>query len=166
MVQLRGLQDADLAEVLRIQDACYVEIVPESRASLRAKILASPATCFAAETASGVVGYLITVPVRYPELPALDAPACEVALDADTLYLHDLAVAEAGRGTGAASALVDSALQAGRARGLKHACLVAIQDSSRYWQRFGFAPVAPPDGRVAGKLASYGAGARLMRAAL
>lgn len=153
-----------MPDVLRIQDACYSAIEPESAESLRAKILASPHTCFAAVTAAGVVGYLITVPVLYPDLPALDAPTFEVPPDADTLYLHDLAVTDAGRGVGAGRTLVLSALDAGRARGLASACLVAIQDSVRYWERFGFAAVVPPGDRVAAKLASYGATAQLMRA--
>lgn len=150
--------------VLRIQDACYSAIVPESAESLRAKILASPGTCFAAETAAAMVGYLVTVPIAYPDLPALDAPTFEVPPAADTLYLHDLAVTDGGRGVGAGRTLVLSALDAGRARGLASACLVAIQDSVRYWERFGFVAVAPPSDRIAAKLASYGTTAQLMRA--
>ena len=155
-----------MADVLRIQAACYREIVPESEASLRAKVLASPATCFVAEAAAGVVGYLISAPVRFPDLPALDATNFQVAADADTLYIHDLAIADAGRGTGAGQAMVRAAIDAARSRGLGKACLVAIQDSLRYWERFGFESVTTPPGRVAAKLASYGAAARLMRAVI
>lgn len=155
-----------MADVLRIQAQCYREIVPESRASLHAKVLASPTTCFVAETAAGAVGYLISVPVLYPDLPPLDAPTFVPAPGADTLYLHDLAVADAGRGTGAGRALVSAGLDAGRARGLQNACLVAIQDSSPYWEQFGFERTAAANERVAAKLASYGAAAQLMRAAI
>ncbi|HET8744457.1 MAG TPA: GNAT family N-acetyltransferase [Ramlibacter sp.] len=153
-------------DVLRIQAQCYSEIVPESRASLRAKVHASPGTCFVAEAAAGVVGYLIAVPVLYPELPALNAPSFEAARDTDTLYIHDLAVADAGRGTGAGQALVRAAMAAAKARGLEKACLVAIQGSVRYWEQFGFEPVAAPPDHAAAKLASYGAAARLMQATL
>jgi len=155
-----------MADVLRIQDQCYLEITPESGASLRAKVLASPNTCFAAEAAAGVVGYLIAVPILYPDLPALNSPSFEIARDADTLYIHDLAVADCGRGTGAGRTLVRSAMIAAGARGLRNACLVAIQDSVRYWAQFGFTPVAPPSDRVAVKLASYGVAAQLMRATM
>ena len=154
-----------MRDVLRIQEDCYVEIEPESRGSLEAKIVASPGTCLLAENADGVVGYLIAVPVRYPDLPALNAPSFHLETDVDTLYIHDLAVAATGRGTGAGRALVLSVLDAARSRGLASACLVAIQDSVPYWEQFGFQVNGKPPGRVAAKLASYGADAQLMQAA-
>jgi predicted N-acetyltransferase YhbS len=160
------MEPAHLREVLRIQDECYVEIEPESRESLQAKLLASPGTCLVAATAAGVVAYLIAVPVRYPELPALNVPYFQVASDADTLYIHDLAVADTGRATGAGRALVRAALDAARARGLSRACLVAIQGSAPYWKQFGFEQTEARTTAVAAKLASYGAGARLMRTSL
>lgn len=39
-----------MPDVLRIQDQCYTDIVPESAQSLRAKVHASPSTCFVAES--------------------------------------------------------------------------------------------------------------------
>ena len=166
MIQLKALAAAHMPDVLRIQDGCYVEIEPESRESLQAKILASPGTCLVAESAAGVVGYVIAIPVRYPDLPALNAPTFQPATAADTLYIHDLAVADAGRGTGAGRALVRSAIDAAKGRGLASACLVAIQGSMPYWEQFGFEKVAAPPDRVAAKLASYGPAAQLMRASL
>ncbi|MEJ5990475.1 GNAT family N-acetyltransferase [Ramlibacter sp. PS3R-8] len=155
-----------MADVLRIQDSCYVDIEPEARESLQAKILASPSTCLVAEIAGDVVGYLIAAPILYPDLPELNAPTFQLAANADTLYLHDLAIANAARGTRAGRALVRAAMEVAKEGDLTGACLVAIQGSVRYWEQLGFEIVeAPPDG-VAAKLASYGAAARLMRAAL
>ncbi len=163
MSVVRPLRPADLAEVLRIQAACYTQIVPESPRSLGAKAAASPATCFVADAGAGRLhAYLIAVPVRYPELPALGAETFDVAAGADVLYLHDLAVAPEGRGTGVADRLVHAVLEAGRQRGWPRACLVAIQQSAGFWQRFGFAPAEPPSAALAAKLASYGEGAQLM----
>jgi ribosomal protein S18 acetylase RimI-like enzyme len=152
-----------MADVLRIQEYCYTEIEPESSESLQAKIVASPATCLLAESSEGAVGYLIAVPIVYPNLPALNAPMFELSKGADTLYIHDLAVASAGRGKGVAQALVRTAIDAAKRSGLARACLVAIQNSQKFWEQFGFEVVAEPANELKAKLASYGAGAQLMR---
>ena len=164
MIQLGLLNIEHMADVLRIQDYCYTEIEPESSESLQAKIVASPATCLLAESSEGAVGYLIAVPIVYPNLPALNAPMFELSTGADTLYIHDLAVASAGRGKGVAQALVRSAIDSGKRSGLSKACLVAIQNSQSFWEQFGFEVVAEPANELKAKLASYGADAQLMRA--
>ena len=164
MIQLGLLSIEHMADVLRIQDYCYTEIEPESSESLQAKIVASPATCLLAESSEGAVGYLIAVPIIYPNLPALNAQMFELSAGADTLYIHDLAVASAGRGKGVAQALVRTAIDAGKRSGLSKACLVAIQNSQSFWQQFRFEAVEEPADAVTTKLASYGAGAQLMRA--
>jgi ribosomal protein S18 acetylase RimI-like enzyme len=144
MIQLKSLKTTDMAEVLRIQDYCYTEIEPESFDSLQAKILASLSTCLIAESSDGAVGYLIAVPIIYPNLPALDSPTFELAAGVDTLYIHDLAVDKAGRGKGVAQALVRASIDAAKGRGLSRACLVAIQNSQSFWEQFGFETVAEP----------------------
>jgi predicted N-acetyltransferase YhbS len=165
-VSIRPMRDDDMARMLRIQDECYSEIVPESAAALRAKFHASTASCFVACIAGEVVAYLIAVPVEYPFIAALHGTEVGVPGRPDCLYLHDLAVSEAGRGTRAGQALVRAALGfAGRA-GWRRACLVAIQGSDSYWARFGFQPVDPLPAGIAAKLAGYGQGARLMALAL
>lgn len=165
-MRLRGMVEADLDAVVRIQAACYTAIVPESAASLAAKLRAAPATCLVAADGPAVTGYLLALPVAYPALPALDAPTCEVPSGADALYLHDLALAPAARGTGAASGLVDMALAHARALGWRRACLVAIQQSQAFWERFGFRAVPEPAPELAAKLRSYGADAQLMTVVL
>ena len=164
MIQLSLLRREHMADVLRIQDYCYTEIEPESLESLQAKILASPSTCLIAESSESAVGYLIAVPIIYPHLPTLNAPTFELPADADTLYIHDLAIHGAGRGKGVAQALVRASIDAAKRSGLSRACLVAIQNSQSFWEQFEFEVVAEPADEFTAKLASYGADAQLMRA--
>jgi predicted N-acetyltransferase YhbS len=89
-----------------------------------------------------------------------------LAAGADTLYIHDLAVTDAGRGEGAGRALVRCAMSAARTLNLRSACLIAIQGSAPYWEQIGFEVVSAPSTLVAAKLASYGAAAQLMLAPL
>ncbi|WP_115766709.1 GNAT family N-acetyltransferase [Massilia oculi] len=65
--------------------------------------------------------------------------------DADTLYLHDLAVDPRALGRGLARALVEHLLDLGRGLDLPHAALVSVQDSTRFWNGFGFEARATSD---------------------
>ena len=161
-LRVAPLSDVHAADVARIQQECYGVAHIETAQSLAAKWRASPGTCFIAEAGRGVVAYLVAVPVRYPALPAWNAPSIEVPADADALYLHDLAVSRQARGWGAGRTLVEAALQRARADGYPQACLVAVQDSTAFWQGFGFEVVLPPTSQVEAKLATFGASARLM----
>ncbi|WP_298925122.1 GNAT family N-acetyltransferase [uncultured Ramlibacter sp.] len=162
-VRIEPMQEADMACVLAVQAQCYTAIVPESAQSLRAKLLAAPQSCFVARRGAAMVGYLVALPLRWPELPALDSPDCLLPAQPDTLYLHDLALAAPARGSGAGRALVDAALAQAALWRLPQAALVAIQDSARYWQALGFRALAAQGQPLQAKLASYGAGAVLMR---
>lgn len=152
---VRPMQAADIAAVLAIQAVCYTAIVPESRTSLLAKLAASPSTCFIAGAGGDILGYLIALPWQFASPPLLNAESCRLPSVPDCLYLHDLAVAPAGRGGGAGQLLVETFL--GRLRDLRlpRACLVAIQNSAAYWARYGFRTV-PPSAPLQAKLASYG----------
>lgn len=160
---IRPLQAQDMPAVMRIQAACYSAIVPESPQSMGAKLRAAPAFCHGAWRGEVLVGYLLTLPLRGLELPPLDAPTCTLARQPDALYLHDLALSPAARGSGAGQMLVQAALTVGVRRGLRQALLVAIQGSRPYWQRQGFAVLDDVPAATQAKLASYGADARLMR---
>lgn len=77
------------------------------------------------------------------------------------LYLHDLAVAPAGRGAGIGRALVARAFELAARAGLPEAQLIAVEGADRWWAGLGFRePPIPPD--LAAKVAAYGPRARWM----
>lgn len=160
-VTIRPMLPADLDAVLRVQAACYPPEMQEAAAVVKARLDAAAATCLVACDADGVCGYLFAYPSRLGSVTDLGAPF-EVAPDADTLYLHDLAVDPRALGRGLARALVEHLLDLGRglalSRPLSHVALVSVQDSSRFWSGFGFAARATGD---AGLL-TYPAGAVYM----
>jgi len=139
---------ADLDAVLRVQAACYPPPMQEAAAVVKARLDAAAATCLAARDADGVCGYLFAYPSRLGLVTDLGAPF-EIAPDADTLYLHDLAVDPRALGQGLARALVEHLLDLGRGQGwsrpLSHAALVSVQDSTRFWNGLGFAARATND---------------------
>ena len=148
---------ADLDAVLRVQAACYPPAMQEAAQVIKARLDAAAATCLAACDADGVCGYLFAYPSRLGRVTDLGAPF-DIAPDADTLYLHDLAVDPRALGWGLGRALVEHLLDLGRGLDLSHAALVSVQDSTRFWSGFGFVAQATPD---AGLL-TYPAGAVYM----
>lgn len=148
---------ADLDAVLRVQAACYPPSMQEAGPVVLARMLAAPATCAVGVDADGVCGYLFAYPSRRGAVTALDAPF-GVAPDADTLYLHDLALHPRALGQGLARALVATLLDGARDAGLAQAALVSVQDSAAFWRALGFAARACDDAA----LGAYPAGAVYM----
>ena len=164
-VVVRGMRVEDIPAVLEIQSLCYDATKLESEESFLAKLNASPASCFIAMLAEGPAGYLVSVPIEAHNPPPLNSPVYLVPRVPDSLYLHDLAVHGRARGSGVASALIQAYFNKLRQLGLRLACLTAVNESVAYWERYGFRVVAPV-GSVAGRMATYGDGARYMRLAL
>ncbi|MCK6395137.1 GNAT family N-acetyltransferase [Zoogloea sp.] len=158
---IRSARLADLPAILHIQARCYSAIVPESAASMGAKLAAAPDTCFVACRGEQIVAYLLALPWRFDAPPCLDATECHLPGQPDTLYLHDLAVDPAARGSGAADSLVQAFLSALARLPLPRASLIAIQGSAPWWARHGFARV-PVDEALAARLAGYGEDAAYM----
>lgn len=141
---IRPMLPTDLDAALRVQAACYPAPMQEPGAVLAARLDAARASCLVGCDAQGVCGYLFAYPSRLGRVTDLGAPFA-VAPDADSLYLHDLAVDPRALGRGLARALVDEMLGLARKLGLAHAALVSVQDSTRFWSGFGFMPHATTD---------------------
>lgn len=98
-------------------------------------------------------GYLLSHPWRAGTVPALNALLGAIPADADTFYVHDLALLNPARGTGAAAMIVGEILRHARGIGLPSVSLVAVNGSLPFWHKHGFRPVDVPE--LADKLASY-----------
>ncbi|MET3927308.1 GNAT family N-acetyltransferase [Devosia sp. 2618] len=105
-------------------------------------------------------GYILSHPWRFGELPALNSALGHLPEDADTYYLHDLALLPAARGTGAAAMIVGDILRHARHSGFTSTSLVAVNGSVPFWYKHGFRAVKAPE--LAEKLASYEQAAQFM----
>lgn len=161
---------SDLPAVLAVQAACYAPPFVEAAATLRARLATAPDTAWVAEiteitriaTADRVpCAYLTAYRSRLGRVTPLGGDF-HPAAQADTLYLHDLAVTPARAGSGCGGRLVALALDAAGREGL-HVALVSVGDSLAFWQRHGFR-IAPPaaDATQRAHLASYPGDARYM----
>ena len=133
---IRPMLPFDLDAVLRVQAACYPPAMQEAGEIVLQRMTAATGTCLVADNA-GVCGYLFAYPSRLGQITDLGAPF-EIAPQADTLYLHDLAVDPRALGRGLARTLVDTCLALGRANAMTHSALVSVQDSARFWQALGY----------------------------
>ena len=105
-------------------------------------------------------GYLLSHPWRLGTVPELNALLGAIPPDPDTFYVHDLALLNPARGTGAAAMLVGEILRHARLHGFKTISLVAVNGSLPFWHKHGFRVLDVPALRE--KLQSYEHSARYM----
>jgi ribosomal protein S18 acetylase RimI-like enzyme len=162
-VMMRPMTEADLEGVLAVQAACYPPAMQEAAAVVLARLRAAPGTTLVASDEGGVCAYVFAYPSLRGKVTPLGA---QFALpDApDTLYIHDLAVAPRALGRGLARGLAHALMERGQAHGLRHAALVSVQDSRRFWEGLGYRFDAAR--RACAALASYPDGALYMTRAL
>lgn len=151
---VRAMRADDIDAVLAIQLACYGEGFVEDGALILRRLATAPHTGWVAEHGGAVRAYLAAYPSRPGKLTPLHGEF-DVATDADTLYLHDLAVDPAAGGQGLGPLLVRHALDHARRAGWRHSTLVSVQASQAFWARQGYAPAAPADAAQQARLATY-----------
>lgn len=109
-----------------------------------------PEGCMVLRTRHTIQGYLISHPWhRHSPIP-LDTELGQLPLDADCLYLHDIAIRPAARGSGAAQNAIAYIEQLARQHSLNTIALVSLPAATRFWHRAGY-EARPCDG-----LQSYG----------
>ena len=150
----RPMAPSDLAAVERLGNTIH-QAHPERPEVFAERLALCPEGCHALSSLGGNLdGYIISHPWTLGSPPPLDTLLRPLPAQPDTWYIHDLALHERARGTGAAQAIV-ARLAAAHALPLS---LIAVGRSPGFWARQGFAPATLPQG----KLASYGEGAAYM----
>ncbi|HZH53242.1 MAG TPA: GNAT family N-acetyltransferase [Microvirga sp.] len=156
----RPMTAPDIDRVQELADRIHVDH-PEDREVFAERLALYPQGCHVLVEDGGIVGYAITHPWRFGEPPPLNSRLREIPREADTYYLHDVALLPEGRGRGFAAQGAE--LIAGRARvaGFTNMSLVAVNNSQTFWRRLGFRAEAVPG--LGTKLLSYGSDAVLMK---
>jgi predicted N-acetyltransferase YhbS len=148
----RPMIEDDLHAVLAVQAACYPPAMQEPAAVVLARLRAAPATTLVASDGEGVCAYVFAYPSRRGRITPLHGGFAP-ARDADTLYVHDLAVHPRALGQGLGRRLTQALFEAAGILGLRHAALVAVMDAPPFWEALGFAEADPGQGAAA--LATY-----------
>lgn len=150
------------ADVTRVAEIAKIGFPDhfEDRGCFENRLALSPAGCFVLEVEGAVQGYVVAYPWRRWSAPILNARIAAIPADADTLFLHDLALDPSVRGKGLTGPILDRLTAEAREAGWPAIALVAVNNAARFWERQGF--VVQGDPAMGAKLASYGPDARYM----
>ena len=154
MLLIRLMQSTDLPAVIKLQDRCYAAELFEPADVLINRFKNCAESCWVALYQDKLWGYLFTYPSMAGKVGAL-AEDFQPLTGADCLYLHDMAVSSDARGQGVARGLLEHAQQYATAHQLKMLALVAVQNSTSYWQQQGFAPLVATTPEQQQQLDSY-----------
>lgn len=155
----RPLSPADLPAVTAIAEAVHPGY-PERPAIFAERLSLFPEGCFLAEADGAPAGYALAHPWMEGAPPALDTLLGRLPDRPDCLYLHDVALLPAARGSGLGRALIVRLEALARHLALPRISLVAVNNSQAFWATLGFRNADHPG--LAPKLASYGRDARYM----
>lgn len=155
------MQESDLASVVEIADVVHVDY-PEDPRVFADRLACFPSGALMARDASGrAVGYALTHPWMFGAPPALNVELREIPREADTYYIHDVALLPETRGSGLGSSLMARVVETATALALPSISLVAVNNSGSFWKKHGF-EVFDAAGALAEKLKSYDEDARYM----
>lgn len=157
---IRPLEWRDLTAALAIQDTAYPAFLREGADAFASRIELTPSYCLAATCGDDLVAYLLAHGWARQAPPPIGAILSAVPV-AEVLYIHDLAVSPAGRGSGAGRRLVMRAFERAARDGLTVAELIAVEGAAGYWRTLGFAE-GERSADLSAKVSAYGPGARWM----
>jgi GNAT superfamily N-acetyltransferase len=158
-IHWRALTTLDLPCVETIAAAVHPDF-PEDNSVFSERQRLYPDGTHLLELGGRPAGYILSHPWSFRALPALNSLLGAIPPDADTYYLHDLALLPIARGTGAAGIIVSEMIAHAHSRGFPTMSLVAVNGSQGFWQKHGFTPVETPE--LTQKLMSYEDAARFM----
>ena len=157
------LEPADAAAVRALADSAHPGL-PERTEVFAERIRLFPAGCRKLVHAGQLAGYGLAHPWHLDSPPPLDTLFGALPDGADCLHLHDVVVAPAFRGHGAAAGYFAAMEAVARAHRLHTLALVAVYGSDRLWSRLGYVTRDTPALSV--KLTAYGPTARYLVRAL
>ena len=153
-VSITALTATDLDAALALQSRSYPAFLVEDASAFASRMGLAASFCLAARREGELLGYVLA-----HGWPRRSPPAVGTVLTGsgpgEVLFIHDLAVASAGHGSGVGRMLIARAFDLAARAGLRRAELIAVEGAADYWRRLGFVAV-PVSGTLAAKVATYG----------
>ena len=137
-MEFRPLGRGDVPGLHRLEAESYPPSLHESDEAFLRLIELFPEGALGCFDAEGLCGYAFGVPLKAGWTLELRTPLERIPEDADSFYIHDVAVADRCRGRGIDRALAARLLDLARDRGFTRSELVSVQGSAPFWEKFGF----------------------------
>jgi GNAT superfamily N-acetyltransferase len=135
---IRPLTRDDVPAIHALEVEAYLPPLHESAEAFIRLIEIYPEGAFGCFDEDGLCGYAFGVPLKGGTTLELRSPLAAIPADADTFYIHDVAVAARCRGRGVGRLLAGRLVDLARARGFVRSELVSVQGSAPFWEQFGF----------------------------
>lgn len=154
----RPMTQADIPAVSYVASIAHVDF-PEDDAVFAERQRLAPEGCWILEQGEEPIGYILSHPWHFGSVPSLNMLLENIPADADTFYIHDLALLPQARGTGAARKIVELLIE--QTQSYPSITLVAVNGSLPFWSKFGFE--IKDLAELKAKLLSYDEDARYMQ---
>lgn len=139
-VLLRALTADDIPLVRQLEEEAYLPALHESDEAFLRLIHLYPEGAIGGFDEQGLCGYAFGMPSIAGTTFALREPLERLPENADTFYIHDVAVAARCRGRGIGRLLATRLIDLAREKGFERSELVSVQGSAPFWRQFGFEP--------------------------
>ena len=133
----RQMAEPDLVEVECVGDSIHPDY-PEDAAVIAERLRLYAAGCLVLEGQEGVQGYAVAHPWLFGRPPPLNTQLHRLPAQADTFYIHDLAIMPDVRGAGSGTKAVDLLANQAQLNAFTSMSLIAVGSSPRFWRRNGF----------------------------
>lgn len=164
-IQVRRARPLDRRAVWTVQKLAHGRGYWEPQRALGAHLGTAASTALIATQAGRPVAYLLARFGRRRSMTRLgESPGRPRLPGADTLFLHDMALAPTARGASLPAGLLTTVLgsaDAPRRPRIRHVALVSVSGTEAYWRRYGMRKVVLT-GVAGANLRSYGPRARYM----
>lgn len=158
-VSWRAMTPKDIDEVVALAEVVHPGFF-EERAVFAERLQLFPIGARILEREGLAIGYALSHPWERGKVPCLNSLLGGIPGNAETYYIHDLALLPIARGKRAAGRLVRALAFLAKELGFPSMSLVAVNGSRVFWEKQGFHVVDLP--ALSEKLASYEATAVLM----
>ena len=136
-IKWRFMNKSDLADICEIASICHPDY-PEDEAVLAEKQSLASQSCYILEKDNKPSGYILAHPWKIYNIPPLNQLLGALPQDADTLYLHDIAILPDARTGGVGSLGLKGLYEQAEALSFATLSLVAVNNSSPFWLKQGF----------------------------